>query len=101
LVTYDHYNTSNTVDFTLLSRDFVNAMLVMFLTFDMGYDTILLPCQWKYWHRTKNRLRDKTGFGMYNPQNVEKSGFGQSVYVSVFLSVCLSCCRFSRELSQA
>ena len=27
--------------------------------------TILLPFQWKYWHRAKNRLRDKTGFGMY------------------------------------
>jgi len=25
---------------------------------------LLLPCQWKYWHRAKNRLRDKTGFGM-------------------------------------
>jgi len=74
---------------------------------------ILLPCQWKYWHRAKNRLRDKTGFGMYmyNPQNVEKSGFGQcvsvslsvcvSVCLSVRLSVGLSCCRFSRELSRA
>ena len=51
---------------------------------------ILLPCQWKYWHRAKNRLRDKTRFGMYNPQNGEKSGFGQSVCVSVYLSVCLS-----------
>jgi len=50
----------------------------------------LLPCQWKYWHRAKNRLRDKTEFGMYNPQNVEKSGFGQLVCVSVCLSVCLS-----------
>ena len=50
----------------------------------------LLPCQWKYWHRAKNRLRDKTGFGMYNPQNGKKSGFGQSVCVSVCLSVCLS-----------
>jgi len=57
----------------------------------------LLPCQWKYWHRAKNRLRNKTGFGMYNSQNVEKSGFGQSVC----LSDRLSCCRFSRELSQA
>ena len=47
----------------------------------------LLPCQWKYWHRAKNRLRDKTGFGMYNPQNVEKSGIGQSVCVSVRPSV--------------
>ena len=46
----------------------------------------LLPCQWKYWHRAKNRLPDKTGFGMYTPQNVEKSGFGQSVCVSVCLS---------------
>jgi len=46
----------------------------------------------KYWHRAKNRLRDKTGFGMYNPQNVEKSGFGQSVCVSVCLPVpvCLA-----------
>ena len=26
--------------------------------------SMLLPCQWKYWHRAKNRLRDKTGFGM-------------------------------------
>ena len=51
---------------------------------------ILLPCQWKYWHRAKNRLPDKTGFVMYNPQNVEKSGFGQSVCVSVCPSVCLS-----------
>jgi len=39
----------------------------------------LLTCQWKYWHRAKNRLRDKTRYGMYNPQNVEKSGFRQSV----------------------
>ena len=62
---------------------------------------VLLQCQWKYWHRAKNRLQDKTGFGMYNPQNVEKSGFGRSVCVSVCLAVCLSCCRFSRELSQA
>jgi len=54
--------------------------------------TILLPCQWKYWHRAKNRLRDKTGFGMCNPQNVKKSGFGQSVCVSVCLSVCPSVC---------
>jgi len=53
-------------------------------------DAFLLPCQWKYWHRAKNRLRDKTGFRMYNPQNVEKSGFGQSVCVSVCLSVLLS-----------
>ena len=51
---------------------------------------VILPCQWKYWHRAKNRLRDKTGFGMYSPQNVEKSGFGQSVCLSVRLSVCLS-----------
>jgi len=57
----------------------------------------LLPWHWKYWHRAKNRLRDKTGFGMFNPQNVVKSGFGQSVYVSVRPS----CYRFSRELSQA
>jgi len=54
--------------------------------------SILLPCQWKYWHRAKNRHRDKTGFGMYNPQNVEKSGFGQSVCVSVCLSVRPSVC---------
>jgi len=53
---------------------------------------ILLPCQWKYWHRAKYRLRDKTEFGMYNPQNVEKSGFGQSVCASICLSVCLSFC---------
>jgi len=34
-----------------------------------------------------------TGFGMYNPQNVENSsGFGQSVCVSVCLSVLLSVC---------
>ena len=45
-------------------------------TFLFRLEAILLPCQWKYWHRAKNRLRDKTGFGMYNPQNVEKSGFG-------------------------
>ena len=55
----------------------------------MGY-SILLPCEWKYWHRAKNRLRDKTGFGIYNPHNVEKSGFGQSVCVSVRPSVCLA-----------
>ena len=51
---------------------------------------ILLPFQCKHWHRAKNRLRGKTGFGMYNPQNVEKSGFGQSVCVSVCPSVLLS-----------
>jgi len=51
---------------------------------------VLLPCQWKYWHRAKNRLRDKTGFGMYNPQNVEKNGYGQSV--SVCVCVCLTVC---------
>jgi len=62
---------------------------------------ISLPCKWKYWHRAENRLRDKTGFGMYmyNPQNVEKRGFGKSVYVSVRPSVRLA--RFSRELSRA
>ena len=60
------------------------------VTLDPMERDILLPCQWKYWHRAKNRLRDKTGFGMYNPQNVEKSGFGQSVCVCVCLSVCLS-----------
>jgi len=59
--------------------------------------TFLLPWHWKYWHRAKNRLQDKTGFGMYNPQNAEKSGFGQSVCVSVRQS----CCRFSRDLSRA
>ena len=30
-----------------------------------GIFGVSLPCQWKYWHRVKNRLRDKTGFGMY------------------------------------
>ena len=59
---------------------------------------LLLPCQWKYWHRAKNRLRDKTGFVMYNPQNVEKSGFGQSVCVAVCLAVCLLSL-FSRALT--
>jgi len=39
----------------------------------------------------KTLLRDKTGLGMYNPQNVEKSGFGQSVCVCVcLLTVCLA-----------
>jgi len=51
----------------------------------------LLPCQWKYWHRAKkNRVCDKAGFGMYNLQNVEKSGFGQPVCVSVCLAVSFS-----------
>ena len=54
------------------------------------FSYFLLPCQWRYWHRAKNWLRDKTGFGMHNPQNAEKSGFGQSVCVSVCLSSCLS-----------
>jgi len=58
--------------------------------FDKG--PVLLPCQLKYWHHAKNRLRDKTGFEIYNPQNVEKSGFGQSVCVSVCPSVCLTVC---------
>jgi len=51
--------------------------------------SLLLPCQWKYWHLAKKkRLRDKTGFGMYNPQNVEKSGFDNpSVCLSVLLSL--------------
>jgi len=50
-------------------------------------DDFLLPCQWKYWHRAKNRLRDKTGFGMYNPQNVDKGVLDNP---SVCLSVCLA-----------
>ena len=60
---------------------------------------------WKCWHRAKNRLRDKTGFGTCNLQNVEKSDFGQSVCVCVCLSACLSvrqsCCSFCGEPSRA
>jgi len=40
--------------------------------------------------RAKNRLRDKTGFEIFNPQNVEKSGFGQSLCVSVCFVCFLS-----------
>jgi len=69
---------------------FGNAIPVSGVKLNRGSRYVLLPCQWKYWHRAKNRLRDKTGFGMYNPQNVEKSGFGQSVCVSVCLAVCLA-----------
>jgi len=61
-----------------------------FLNFSSPTLFFLLPCQWKYWHRARNRLRDKTGFGLYNPKKVEKSGFGQSVCVSVCLTVCLA-----------
>jgi len=59
---------------------------------------LLLPRQWKYWHRAKNRLRDKTGFGMYNPQNVEESGFGQSVCVSVCLAVAFPASSHRRKV---
>jgi len=107
-----HREKSNLKTRGLLSnwrRIFLLEMVIKVLP---SFLRVLLPCQWKYWHRAKNRLRDKTEFGMFNPQNVEKSGFGQSVCVSVCLSVrlsvllsvcpvCLSCCRFSRELSQA
>jgi len=67
---------------------------------NQGKSAILLLCQWKYWHRAKNRLRDKTGFVTYNPQNVEKSGFGQSVFVSVRRSLfprALAGVRFNRS----
>ena len=47
----------------------------------------------------KNRLRDKTGFGMYNPQNVEKSEFGQSVCVSVYLVVAFPASSHRRKVS--
>ena len=73
-----------------------NSLLFPVFAESKWAQVILLPCQWKYWHRAKNRLRDKTGFGMYNPQNVEKSGFGQSVCVSVCLSVRLSVCLSGR-----
>ena len=38
---------------------------------------------------TTNRVWDKTGFGMYNLQNVEKGDFGQPVCVCVCVSVLL------------
>jgi len=46
----------------------------------------------------KNRLRDKSGFGMYNPQNIEKSGFGQSVCVSVCLAVAFRASSHRRKV---
>jgi len=58
--------------------------------FSFKNQKLLHPCQWKYWHRAKNRVWDKAGFGMYNLQNVEKKGFGQTVCVSVCLAVSFS-----------
>jgi len=57
-----------------------------FLSFKSLKCDLLLPCQWHYWHRAKNRVWDKTGFGIYNLQNVQKIGFGQPVCLSVLLS---------------
>jgi len=85
---------SNGIYTCFLNVNFHGCVLMSFFSF------LLFPCQWKYWHRAKNRLRDKTGFRMYNPQNVEKSGFGRSVCVSVCLSLfprALTSVRFNRS----
>ena len=56
----------------------------------------LLSCQWIYWHRTKYRLRDKTGLGCTTLKTSRKVVLDNpsvclSVCLSVSLSDCLSC----------
>ena len=69
-------------------KNSVDVFFDQFYHSELIFD-IVLPCQWKFWHRAKNRPRDNTRFGIYNPQNVKKSGFGQSVCVSVRPTVCM------------
>ena len=85
-------NSATSPDHFFLPGEGKQKTIVKTRTYWSGKLCFLLPCQWEYWHRAKNRLRDKTGFEMYNPQNVEKSGFRRSVCVCLSgrLSVLLS-----------